>query len=54
MYIEETAKGFEVSMRDADNINTLYDGFRTYKKLRTAIKKAQREQVEYGLYFNLR
>ena len=53
MYIVETSKGFEVSMRDIDT-RTLYGKIRVYKNLRTAIKKAQQEETEYGLFFNLR
>mgnify|MGYP001594694600 FL=1 len=50
--IQETTKGFEVSMRDADNDKYSYGAVKIYKSLKTAIKKAQEEETEYGLHFS--
>ena len=49
--IQETTKGFEVSKRDADNGKYSYGAVKIYKSLKTAIKKAQEEETEYGLHF---
>lgn len=49
--IKETKRGYEVSMRDADTNSFSYGKVQTYKSLKTAIKKAQEEETEYGLHF---
>ena len=54
MYIEETPKGFIVTERDADNLENIYTPPKIYKDLKTAVKKAQQEETEYGLFFVLR
>jgi hypothetical protein len=50
--VQEVNGGWQVAVRDADTAEVLYlKALKPYKNLRTAIKKGQEEDTEYGLQF---